>query len=143
MGAVRALSDLHPGNLLICPQPATKPGFFIIDWDQPVLAPKERDRMGTGGLGARWSSPREVECFYTGCAPGNNPANGSHVGGIDPVALTCYRCERVLADIAAFCEQLLLSETGGADREQSLGYFTSSFLPGHEIDAARKGDLCV
>jgi spectinomycin phosphotransferase len=134
--AVLCHSDLHPGNLLICPQGTPEPGFFIVDWDQPMWAPKERDLMGIGGgLGARWSSPHEVKLFYTGYTHGND-SGVEPSAGVDHSALTYYRCERVLADIAAFCEQLLLSEAGGEDREQSFGYFTSSFLPGHEIDAA-------
>jgi spectinomycin phosphotransferase len=126
-------SDLHPGNLLIHSQPGNGPGFHIVDWDQPVLAPRERDLMGIGGgLGARWSSPREVELFYQGY--------GQPLDNIDRAALTYYRCERILMDITEFCKQLLLSDAGGADRPQALEYFTSSFLPGHEIEAARKGD---
>src|SRR5215216_6063976 len=38
-------SDIHPGNLFI-----DKHGtLFIVDWDSPVLAPKERDLMFIGG----------------------------------------------------------------------------------------------
>jgi hypothetical protein len=37
--------DLHPGNLLIDLGGAV----FIIDWDYPMLAPKERDLMFIGG----------------------------------------------------------------------------------------------
>ncbi len=37
-------SDIHPGNLHICPDGR----LFIVDWDAPILAPKERD------LVAKW-----------------------------------------------------------------------------------------
>jgi len=56
------------------------------------------------------------------------------------MALTYYRYERIIQDIAAFCEQLLLSVAGGEDREQSYLYFTGQFLPNHEVEIACKTD---
>lgn len=53
---------------------------------------------------------------------------------IDAAALAYYRSERIVEDIAAFCQQLLLTDEGGADREQALGYLTDSFLPGHVVE---------
>src|SRR4030095_1546082 len=38
-------TDIHPGNLLI----DTRGTLFIVDWDYPMLAPKERDLMFIGG----------------------------------------------------------------------------------------------
>ena len=46
----------------------------------------------------------------------------------------------MIEDFAAYGEALLLSETGGEDREPSFQYFASNFLPGHEIDLAREAD---
>lgn len=34
-------NDIHPGNLLATPSG----NLFVVDWDQPLLAPKERDLM--------------------------------------------------------------------------------------------------
>jgi spectinomycin phosphotransferase len=59
---------------------------------------------------------------------------------MDQAALAYYRYERVIQDIAAFGEQILLTEAGGEDREQGYQYFTSNFLPGHEIDLALQAD---
>ncbi|MFN2195490.1 MAG: hypothetical protein ACK2UW_05120 [Anaerolineales bacterium] len=55
-------------------------------------------------------------------------------------ALAYYRYERIIQDIAAFCEQLLLTTQGGEDREQAYRYFTSQFLPGFEVEIALKSD---
>lgn len=109
--------DLHPGNILIDASNA----LFIVDWDSPVMAPQERDLMFFGGgLGfAGYAAQEEEALFYRGYGP--TP--------IDPTALAYYRYERIVQDIAAFCQQLLLTNEGGPDRERSLGFLTSNFLP--------------
>jgi spectinomycin phosphotransferase len=118
-------SDIHPGNLLIA-DPDT---FYLVDWDQPVLAPKERDLVLIGG-GAVWNNPRELALFYQGYGPAE----------INAQALAYYRYERVIQDLAVECELIFLSSNGSDDREQEYKYFVSNFLPEHEIELARKGD---
>ena len=121
-------TDIHPGNLLL----GAKDALYIVDWDNPVLAPKERDLMLIGGC-PTWNSPRDVALFYQGYGPAE----------IDPTALAYYRYERIIQDIAAYCQQLLLSSAGGQDREQSFTYFASNFLPGHEIEIACERDQAL
>ncbi len=56
-------SDLHAGNVLSEPDG----GFYIVDWDEPVLAPKERDLMFIGG--GYWGDcqlPQAEALFYRG-----------------------------------------------------------------------------
>jgi spectinomycin phosphotransferase len=121
-------SDVHAGNILIGADDA----FYIVDWDDPILAPKERDLMFVGGgQGFGGHTAREEETlFYQGYGP-------TH---IDPVPLAYYRYERIVQDIAAYCQQLLLSNEGGQDREQSLRYLTSNFLPNGTIEIAYRSD---
>ncbi|HSG16803.1 MAG TPA: hypothetical protein VLE70_10850 [Anaerolineae bacterium] len=39
--------------------------FFIVDWDEAILAPKERDLMSIGGgLMGGWKSPQEEEAWF-------------------------------------------------------------------------------
>jgi spectinomycin phosphotransferase len=52
------------------------------------------------------------------------------------VALAYYRYERIVQDIAVYCEQLFLSDEGGEDREQSWQYLRSNFLPQGTIEIA-------
>ena len=118
-------TDIHPGNLLL----GANDALYIVDWDNPVLAPKERDLMLIGGC-PTWNAPREEALFYQGYGPTE----------IDPTALAYYRYERIIQDIAAYCQQLLKSSAGGQDREQSLTYFASNFLPRHEIEIACERD---
>jgi len=117
-------SDIHAGNVLIDASGA----LHIVDWDDPILAPKERDLMfAGGGQGFVGHTPEEEEAlFYQGYGRTR----------IDRTALAYYRYERIVQDIAAFCEQILSTNQGSQDREQSFSYLTSSFLPGHAVEMA-------
>jgi spectinomycin phosphotransferase len=118
-------SDLHGGNIFL----DTNENFYIIDWDDPILAPKERDLMFIGGgVGNVWNKPDEENNFYSGY--GNSPINKS--------LLAYYRLERVVEDIASFGEYLLLTTKGGDYREVSLGHFISMFAAGGAVDIALK-----
>ncbi|MCI0557725.1 MAG: aminoglycoside phosphotransferase family protein [Nitrososphaera sp.] len=121
-------SDIHAGNILI----DTNDAFYIVDWDNPILAPKERDLMFAGGgqFGARRTAQEEEAFFYRGYGQTQ----------IDPVALAYYRYERIIQDIAAFCEQIFLTNEDGEDREQALRYLTSNFLPNGVLEIAYKSD---
>jgi spectinomycin phosphotransferase len=118
-------SDIHAGNLLI----GADGTLYIVDWDNPTFAPKERDLMLIGGC-YEWRSASEETLFYQGYGQAE----------IDRTALAYYRYERIIQDIAAFCQQLLLTGEGGQDREQGLMYFTSNFLPNHEVEIAIETD---
>ena len=121
-------SDLHAGNVLV----AADGALYIVDWDNPILAPVERDLMFAGGgqFGAARTPHQEEALFYRGYGP----------TALDPTALAYYRYERIIEDIAAFCEQLFLSDSGGEDREQALRYLVSNFLPDGTIAIARQGE---
>jgi spectinomycin phosphotransferase len=121
-------SDIHAGNILI----STDGVLFIVDWDDPILAPKERDLMFIGGgqMGDWRTSQEEEALFY--------PAYGET--RIDASALAYYRYERIIEDISVICEQLLTTNEGGEDREQAFRYLASNFLPGQTIDIAYRAD---
>jgi spectinomycin phosphotransferase len=117
--------DLHAGNLHV----AADGRVYIVDWDTVVYAPRERDLMFVGaGIDAVWRGAGAEAAFFQGYGPVE----------IDRDALAYYRCERAVADIAAFGEALLLTGEGGADRAQSLRYFMGAFQPGDAIDVAMR-----
>ena len=124
-------SDIHAGNILI----DTNDAFYIVDWDEPILAPKERDLMFIGGgQGFKGHTTQEEETlFYRGYGQTQ----------IDPVALAYYRYERIIVDIAEFCKQIFLTNEGGQDREQSFKYLTSNFLPNGTIEIAYQSDMTL
>ena len=50
------LHAIGAGNLLI----DAKGSLYIVDWDHPIMAPKERDLMFVGGgVGSAWYRPQE------------------------------------------------------------------------------------
>lgn len=101
----------------------------IVSWDAPLLAPKERDLMFIGGgIDDIWKSKREEADFYEGYGETK----------IDLTALAYYRYERIIEDLAAYAEQLLLTNEGGADREEAYERFAGNFEPGQTIEIAEK-----
>ena len=44
--------------------------------------------------------------------------------------------ERIIQDVAVYCEQLFLTNEGGEDREQALHYLRSNFWPNGTIEIA-------
>lgn len=121
-------ADIHASNVLV----DGRDTLYIVDWDDPLLAPKERDLMFIGGAQGfvGYNAQAEEALFYQGYGP----------AALNPRALAYYRYERIIEDIALYCEQLLLSNEGGQDRAQSLRYLVSNFLPSGTIEAARRVD---
>ena len=120
-------TDAHPGNYLI----ADSGELYLVDWDNPIFAPKERDLMFFGsGMTGNPPGGQAEGWFYRGYGPVE----------IDQNALTYYRYERIIQDIAEFCKQILLTQVGGEDREQSYQYLVGSFSEGHEVEAAFRTD---
>ena len=116
-------ADIHVWNILI----DTQGRLYIVDWDTLILAPRERDLMFIGGgLMRHGHTNHEEALFYEGYGQVQ----------IDPVALAYYRCERIVEDIAAYCEQIVLTDAGGADRAEGLRQLKSQFLPGEVVEFA-------
>jgi len=120
--------DIHAWNLLLTDNGT----FYMVDWDTLIFAPRERDLMFMGGgLGGRRHTPREEETlFYEGYGQTQ----------IDPVALTYYRYERIIEDIAVYCDQIFSFNVGGQDRNLSLENVKSNFLPNGVLEIARQSD---
>ncbi|CAG1014774.1 hypothetical protein ANAEL_05076 [Anaerolineales bacterium] len=123
-------TDIHGANILI----TSTDQFYIVDWDAPLLAPKERDLMFIGGgIDEVWKSKRDEAVFYEGYGKVN----------IDFAVMAYYRYERVIEDLAAYAEQLLLTDEGGTDREQAYRRFKFNFEPGQTIGIAEKTDKLI
>ncbi|MNK21455.1 serine/threonine protein kinase [compost metagenome] len=119
--------DLHAGNLLLRPDG----GLCLIDWDDMLLAPRERDLMLVGaGVGGRWGRD-DPPCFREGY--------GEVV--VDAARLAYYRHWRILHDVQEFHDLLL--EPGAAarpptQRRQALRYMDEQFAPGNVVDSAAR-----
>jgi spectinomycin phosphotransferase len=118
---------IDAGNILI----DTANRLYLVDWDTLVMAPKERDLMFIGGgVGGMWNRDHEVGWFYQGYGQTS----------INLAALTYYRYERIVQDIAVTCEQLLGTSKGGDDRVAMLDQFASQFEPNNVVDIAYATD---
>lgn len=121
-------ADLHAGNVLL----DAAGNLYIVDWDAPIRAPKERDLMFPGGFQfGRARAPAEEErLFYAGYGPVE----------VDATALAYYRYIRILEDIVLFAEDIFQARVSDEDRAQSLHYLKANFGPGATIDVAYQGD---
>lgn len=118
-------SDIHAGNVLI----AYDGNIYLVDWDQPIMAPKERDLMFIGGgVGNVWNNSDEAELFYQGYGKVE----------INRDILAYYRHERIVEDIAIYAQQLLLTTNGGKDREIMYQHFIDMFEPHGVVEIAFK-----
>ncbi len=121
-------SDIHGGNVLI----DEKGTIYIVDWDGPIMAPKERDLMFIGGGVANvWNNPYEEELFYKGYGKTDN----------NRVILAYYRHERIVEDIAEFVQALLLTADGGEGRLNMYKQFLDMFEPNGVVDIAFRTDV--
>lgn len=120
-------SDIHGGNVLI----HENSEIYIVDWDEPIIAPKERDLMFIGGgVGNIWNKPLEEKLFY----------NGYGKTEINSTSLAYYRHERIVEDIAIYSQELLLTTAGGKNRIEMYKHFIAMFEPQGVVDIAFKTD---
>ncbi|HAT9011106.1 TPA: aminoglycoside O-phosphotransferase APH(9)-Ia, partial [Legionella pneumophila subsp. pneumophila] len=120
-------SDVHAGNVLV----VNEGSIFIIDWDEPMLAPKERDLMFIGGgIGNVWNKPHEIDYFYEGYGKTN----------VDKIILSYYRHERIVEDIAVYGQDLLSRDQNNESRLESFKHFKSMFDPNDVVEIAFSSD---
>lgn len=123
-------SDLHGGNVLI----DEKAGFYIVDWDETILAPKEKDLLFIGGgVGNVWNKPEEEEWFYAGYGKVE----------IDRELLAYFRFERIVKDVVEFCEALFGNVGSPKEREVMLGHFAGMFAPNGVVEIAFRTDVLL
>ncbi|MBX3001513.1 MAG: phosphotransferase [Caldilineaceae bacterium] len=122
-------ADIHIFNVLVDPVG----GLHIVDWDETILAPKERDLMFLveDAASAREAlDPSEV-AFRQGYGPVE----------IDPVILAFYRYEWAVQEIAEFGKQVLRAEDGGEITQMDgLRHFRALFDAGDVVEKAYRAD---
>jgi spectinomycin phosphotransferase len=119
-------ADIHTANVLV----TAAGGLFIVDWDQPIFAPKERDLMFVLGMPGADSS-RAESMFFRGYGP--TRAN--------PLALAYYRYEWVVQEIGDFAARVFLSPNPGeATRQHAVEGFITLFAPGDVVEEAYQSD---
>jgi spectinomycin phosphotransferase len=118
-------ADIHTNNVLV--DPAGQ--IWIVDWDETMLAPRERDLMFViGGISAKFVGPQEEAWFAEGYGP----------IAVDPVALAYYRYAWALGDIGAFAAEVVLRpDLGTVTKQAAVRSFVGLFAPGEIVAIAR------
>ncbi len=115
-------ADIHAANILV----ADDGRIFLVDWDGPMLAPRERDLLFViGSRIARAVEPREDAWFFEGYGE----------VAVDPEAIVYYRYERILEDIGEIARSVFeddaLSEASSAEE---VALAASFFEPGGIVE---------
>ena len=113
--------DIHTYNVLIDRHAM----LHVIDWDDLIIAPPERDLMFVLGSpigGSR--SEQDIKSFLEGY--------GSQ--RIDPQRLAYYHVEWALQDVVGYAADALSEASGSASRSVALGILRGLFDPGGEVD---------
>lgn len=121
-------ADIHTANLLVDP----RGGLRVVDWDQPILAPRERDLM-----------------FVVDGPPerfGENPAEAAFLSGygetqVDPLGLAYYRYKWCVQELGDYGERVFFLPGLGADTlADSVRGFKQLFDPGDVVAGAYAAD---
>ena len=117
-------ADLHTWNVLV----DTQRRLWLVDWDETILALKERDLMFVvGGIGWGLVAPHQTACFLQGYGE----------TAIDPRALAYYRSAWAVQDIISFSEQAVLNpDASPAARREGVQYLLAQFKPGNIVAIA-------
>ena len=114
-------ADIHTANILVTPDQK----LFIVDWDETLFAPKERDLMHV--LEENNIHTREEQMFFAGY--GNVEIN--------PLALAYYRYEWCVQEIGDFGNRVFLTkDIGESTKQESVEGFIELFSQGDVIEAA-------
>jgi spectinomycin phosphotransferase len=118
-------SDIHGGNVLL----GEDNSIYIVDWDEPMLAPKERDLMFIGGgVGNVWNQPEEEQLFYSGYGK----------TAVNQLILAYYRNERIVEDIALYGLAIFSPTVSAQDKLEMVKHFTAMFEPNGAVEIALK-----
>ncbi|MDB5056881.1 MAG: aminoglycoside phosphotransferase [Chloroflexi bacterium] len=115
-------ADIHIANVLL----DAGGQVWIVDWDETMLAPKERDLMFVlgGGISRSWVGPRDEEVFLQGYGE----------TAVDSQAIAYYRTAWAVSDIGEYGMQVVARpDLGAVSRRAALDTFKGLFQPGQIV----------
>ncbi len=108
--------DLHLANVML----DSRDNLFVIDWDQPVLAPMERDLL-----------------FVAGSARESVFLDGYGAAAVDPTVIAYYRYEWAVQEIGDYAERIVgRPDLDDETRRMALVGLRSVFEPGGDAETA-------
>lgn len=120
-------ADCHPYNLMV----SEDGQVMLIDWDEVIYAPKERDLMFIGAWAGDINSP-QAQAFYRGYGQTD----------IDQSAIAYYRYEWAIQEMAEYSDVIFFRTDFGAETKQdSLDGFAALFTPNHVVALAYHDDV--
>jgi len=121
-------ADIHTANLIVDPGS----GLHIVDWDQPVLAPPERDLTFVVSDGSPEHRGPEEAMFFKGY--GETP--------IDLLALAYYRYEWCVQELGDYGQRVFFSPGLGEETvADSVNGIRELFSPGDVIEGAYRSEV--
>ncbi len=117
-------ADIHTANVLL----DADGRVWFVDWDEAVLAPRERDLMFVvGGISSTLVGPREEALFFRGYGATT----------VDPLSLAYYRYAWAVGDIGAFGEEVFFRpDLGPETKRAAADLFMGLFRPGEIVALA-------
>lgn len=121
--------DIHTWNIML----DTADRLWIVDWDETVIAPRERDLMFVaGGIGAYLVGPHQVEWFFAGYGATT----------VDPLALAYYRYAWAIGEIGSYSERgCFMAGLGVETKQATVQGVLNCFRPGGIVALAYEADL--
>ncbi len=119
-------ADIHAANLLV----ADDARIYLVDWDGPMLAPRERDLLFviSGGI-TRGVEPQEEGWFFEGYGEVE----------VDREAVVYYRYERLLEDIGEIGRSVFAdASVPETSREAEVRLLERVFAPGGSVDSVEQ-----
>lgn len=119
-------ADIHAANVLV----ADDGRILLVDWDGPMLAPRERDLLFViGSRIARTVQPHEEAWFFEGYGQ----------VAVDREAIIYYRHERILEDIGEFGLSVMGDRAiPESSRASQVGLVESFFEPGGIVETVER-----
>ena len=122
-------ADIHTANVMVDRSGA----LHYVDWDGPMLAPRERDLKFA--IGTSVGDPTTV----SGAGPAQEAAflRGYGIDRVDQDALTYYRYEWAVEDLAAYGNDVFLrSDIGAISRAAAFNGLRQMFARGDVVELA-------
>jgi spectinomycin phosphotransferase len=124
-------ADIHTGNVLV----SDDDKIYIVDWDESIFAPKERDLLFVmGSIFNDTSEGRWERYFFQGYGETK----------VDPLALAYYRYDWCVEDIGSFAERIFTLEIVGEEaKANSIWWFKNLFAQGNSVEAALSTEIKI